>query len=355
MGVIITILVFSFLITFHEFGHFITAKLSGITVEEFSVGMGPAFFKRTYKGTQYSLRILPIGGYCKMEGEEEENDSEGSFSNKPLYTRFIVVVAGSVMNFIAGFLIFAIMVASSGVIGTTVVSDFREGMDSHPTQEAGLMAGDRIVKLNSTVTHISDDIVYYLTSRGDEPTDITVERNGETIVLKNVTFPYETYDKSEITGSPKDEGKPYHLVYTDFYVTTEPATFGGTIQTAFYKSLATAKLIWVTLGDIVRGKVGVTELSGPIGVGSAISSAIKVSWESFWRLVAFITINLAVVNLLPLPALDGGRIVFMIFELIARRPVPPEKENLVHFVGLVAFLLLAVFIAYQDIVKLLPS
>ena len=290
-----------------------------------------------------------------MEGEEEAADTDGSFSKKPLYTRFVVVVAGSVMNFIAGFLIFAIMVASSGVIGTTVVSSFREGLDYYPTQQAGLMEGDRIVKLNSTVTHISDDIVYYLTSRGDEPIDITLERNGETIVLEGVTFPYETYDKSQITGSPKDEGKPYHLVYTDFYVTTEKATFIGTIKTAFYKSLATAKLIWVTLGDLVRGKVGMTELSGPIGVGSAISSAIKVSWESFWRLVAFITINLAVVNLLPLPALDGGRIVFMIYELISRRPVPPEKENLVHFVGLVAFVVLAIFIAYQDILKLLPS
>lgn len=317
--------------------------------------MGPAFFKRTYKGTQYSLRVFPIGGFCKMEGEEEAADTDGSFSKKPLYTRFVVVVAGSVMNFIAGFLIFAIMVASSGVIGTTVVSSFREGLDYYPTQQAGLMEGDRIVKLNSTVTHISDDIVYYLTSRGDEPIDITLERNGETIVLEGVTFPYETYDKSQITGSPKDEGKPYHLVYTDFYVTTEKATFIGTIKTAFYKSLATAKLIWVTLGDLVRGKVGMTELSGPIGVGSAISSAIKVSWESFWRLVAFITINLAVVNLLPLPALDGGRIVFMIYELISRRPVPPEKENLVHFVGLVAFVVLAIFIAYQDILKLLPS
>lgn len=317
--------------------------------------MGPAFFKRTYKGTQYSLRVFPIGGYCKMEGEEESLDSAGSFSKKPLYTRFIVVIAGSVMNFIAGFLIFAIMVGSAGIIGTTVVSGFREGMESYPTQEAGLMVGDRIVRLNSTVTNISDDIVYYLTSRGDEPIDITVVRDGETIVLKDVNFPFETYDKSEITGSPKDEGKPYHLVYTDFYVATEKATFFGTIRAAFYKSLATAKLIWVTLGDLVRGKVGVTELSGPIGVGSAITSAIKVGWKTFWQLVAFITINLAVVNLLPLPALDGGRIVFMIFELVARRPVPPEKENLVHLAGLVAFLLLAVFIAYQDILKLLPS
>lgn len=289
-----------------------------------------------------------------MEGEEESADSEGSFSNKPLYKRFIVVVSGSLMNFIAGFLILAVMIGASGVVGTTTVSSFREGLESYPTQEAGLMAGDRILKLNSTRTNISDDIAYYLTSRGTEPIDITLERNGEIIVLSNVQFPYQTYDKSEITGSAKDAGKPYNVVYSDFYVTPEKATFGNTIKTAFYKSISIAKLIWVTLGDLVQGKVGVTELSGPIGVGSAISTAAKAGWNQLWTLIAFITINLGVMNLLPLPALDGGRIVFMIFELIARRPVPPEKENLVHLVGLAAFLLLAVFIAYQDIIKLLP-
>jgi len=353
--VILTLLVFSFLITLHEFGHFITAKKCGITVEEFAIGMGPAFFKKEKNGTLYSLRVFPIGGFCRMEGEEENSDSEGSFSKKPLYKRFIVVVAGALMNFIAGFLIVTIMIGATGVVGTTVVSGFREGFDSHPSQEAGLMEGDRIIKLNSTPTHISDDISYYLSSsRGTEPTDITVIRNGEKVVIEDVMFPYKTYDKQEITGSPKDAGKEYNIIYADFYVTPEKATFANTIKTGFFKSVSIAKLIWVTLGDLVKGKVGVTELSGPIGVGNAISTAVKSGASQFWTLIAFISINLGVMNLLPLPALDGGRIVFMIFELIARKPVPPEKENLVHLVGMVAFFLLAIFIAYHDILKLLP-
>ncbi|NMA79941.1 MAG: RIP metalloprotease RseP [Clostridiales bacterium] len=337
MQVIIAIIVFGVIIAIHEFGHFIVAKLCNIRVNEFAIGMGPALIKRSKGETLYALRAIPIGGYVKMEGEDESSDDDRAFNKKPVYQRMLVVVAGAVMNILLGFIIILIATLMSDGISTTVIASFNENATSH---ESGLKVDDKILKINGRRMFVDADIVYELLNDEDGITQILVERNGEKVNLDNVKFDIE-----------KNEDGTQSINF-DFMVYGQKKTFTNVVKFTADKTVSTARIIWLTLTDLLKGKYGINDLSGPIGVVDAIGQASSMGLLQLLALASFITINVGIFNLLPIPALDGGRIVFLIIEGIRRRPIKPEYEGYVHFIGLALLLLLMVIVSISDVVKL---
>lgn len=351
LSIIIAVLIFGFLIFIHEFGHFIAARKSGITVLEFAIGMGPVVFKKEKGGVIYSLRAIPLGGFCQMLGEDDESAEEGAFGKASKRSRFAVLVAGSFMNLLAGFILLIYLTVSSGNVLTTQVSQFREG--ANPSMEAGMQMGDKIVALNKTKVNIANDISMFLLRSSGEPVDITVIRDGKKVVLDDISFPCNEYEKREITGNYADEGVILRIYYADFYVTREEPSFFNVPKQAFYEGIGIVKAVWLALVDLVAGNVPVTDISGPVGVTDYIGTASKQGLNSLLTLIVFITINLGVVNLLPLPALDGGRILFLLIEAVLGKPVPAKYEAFVHFAGFVLLIGFSIFITYQDVLKII--
>lgn len=349
MYIAIAIIVFGLLVTVHELGHFIAAKSLGVRVNEFAVGMGPAILKKQGKETKYSLRLFPIGGFCAMEGEEEQSDDPGSFINKPIWKRFIILIAGSFMNFLAGFLIIVILFSGSKVFTTTTIAGFES--DFPNTESQYLAKGDRFYSINGERIYLTDDISTFLSRGNGQTADIVVIRNGEKVRLDNFPMSLREYDM---------DGKTVKRY--GFLVESEEATFGSKLRNSWYNSISFVRLVRLGLSDLIGGKAGVKDLSGPVGIVGMISEvgtssanrAIAISNIAY--IFAFIAINLAVMNLLPLPALDGGRIFFMfitfIVEKISRRKINPKYENYIHFAGFMLLIGLMVFVMFNDIVKL---
>ena len=333
-----TILFFCLIIAIHEFGHFFTAKLTGITVHEFSIGMGPKVFGGFRGGTQYSLRLLPIGGFVRMEGEDSESDDPNAFGNKNPWQRLIVLAAGAFMNFVLGLVLFVIIFAQSkGFYSATVGSI----IDGSAFQKAGMLPGDRIVYMQSdaykSAVHNYDDISYFIYKSGDKKADITFVRDGEKYV-KSIKPAYIESQKAVLFG---------------FKPKVVSANAARVIEYSLRKSFFVVKLVVSSFADLVKGTVHMSDMSGPVGIVREIGSATKVGFTAVLSLAALISINLGVVNLLPLPALDGGRILFILFEIVRGKPIDKEKEGFIHFAGLVLLLLLMAVITYADIVKLL--
>ena len=332
-------MIFGALIFVHELGHYLSARIFGVSVREFAIGMGPKLLRKKSKktGIDYSLRLLPIGGYVSMAGEDEQSDDPGAINHKPIWQRFIVLSAGSLMNLIVGIIVMCALIIATPSLGSTTILRF---VDDGATSEAsGLQIGDEITKIGNTSVHISYELVYMIMRNGIEPLDITVVRDGETVVVKDVVFP--TIVEDGVTfGS------------ADFYVTSEEKTPGVILKHSFYQSAATIRLIWESLFDLVTGRYGVEQISGPVGVTSAIGEAAKAGAYNLFYLCVLISMNLGIFNLLPLPALDGGRLVFLLIEAVRGKPIKPEYEGYVHFAGIVALMLAMVFITYKDIVKL---
>lgn len=337
MQVIIAIIVFGVIIAIHEFGHFAVAKLCNIRVNEFAIGMGPALIKRRKGETLYAVRAIPIGGYVKMEGEDESSDDDRAFNNKPVYQRILVVVAGAVMNLLLGFIIILIATLMSKGISTTVIANFNENATS---QESGLQVDDKILKINGRRVFVDADIVFELLNDEDGITQMVVERSGEKIQLNDVKFDIE-----------KNEDGTQSINF-DFMVYGQEKTFTNVMKFTANKTVSTARIIWITLTDLIKGKYGINDLSGPIGVVDAIGQASSMGLVELLALASFITINVGIFNLLPIPALDGGRIVFLIIEGIRRKPIKPEYEGYVHFIGLALLLILMLVVSVSDIVKL---
>lgn len=350
MSIIIAVLIFSLIITIHEFGHFIAAKSNGVKVNEFAIGMGPALFKKQKGETLYALRILPIGGYCAMEGEDTESSDGRAFCQKSVWRRMIIVVAGVFMNLILGLILLMVQTATSDAIVTTTVSMFEENALSH---ETGLEVGDKIVAINGMRIFTSMDMSYKFTNDEDGVYDIVVERDGKRVSLKNVAL-------STTVG---EDGK--EVVHYDFWVEPGEITVGSVITQSFKQTATDARLIYISLADMIRGKYTLKDMSGPIGIVDSIGDVIdserdeetgKIDWkglaDSVLSLSSFITINVGIFNLLPLPALDGGRFIFLLLEAIRGKPVPPEREGMVHTVGMAALLLLMLVITVSDITKL---
>lgn len=341
--VILAILIFGILIFIHEGGHFLFARLFKVSVKEFSIGMGPRILSKTSKksGIAYSLRLLPIGGFVSMEGEDEESDDPNAFNKKPVWQRFIIVAAGGLVNIIVGMLVMSILVFNSDILGSTVVAQVDEGTASY---EAGLQVNDEIIEVDGANVHIMDELTYQIMRRGIEPVDLTVIRKGEKITIENVQFPIGTTDG-------------YSYGNTDFKVYRENITFPVLVKHSFYRSMYTVTMIWESLYDLVTGRYGMEAVSGPVGVTEALTEAIDTDVQTgsnnFVYLAVVISMNLGIMNLLPLPALDGGRLVFLIVEAIRRKPVKPEVEGYVHFAGIVLLMILMVVICVKDVIGLI--
>ena len=339
MTIVFAILIFGLLILIHEGGHFLFARVFRVTVYEFAIGMGPKVLSHTSKktGIAYSLRLLPFGGFVSMAGEDEDCDDENAFCKKPVWQRMIITAAGAAMNLLVGILVMGILVASAKNLPSTVVYQF---MEDSTSAQYGLMEDDRITAVEGTAVHTANELVYEVMRKGVEPIDITVRRGGKTVVLHDVAFP-------TITESGETFGN------IDFYVYSETKTPLTVLKHGFFRSLSTIKMIWESLYDLITGRYGMNAVGGPVAVTEAMSEAASVGIADLVYLSVVISMNLGIMNLLPLPALDGGRLMFQLIEAIFRRPVPRHIEAYVHFGGIVVLMALMALITFKDIVGLI--
>ena len=335
-------MIFGFLIFIHELGHYLTARLFRVKILEFSIGMGPKVIQRASKktGIAYSLRALPVGGYVSMEGEDEDSPDENSFRSKPVWQRIIITSAGALTNILIGVLVMGILMAAEPVLPSTTVGAFAYNEDGVCYAESsGLEIGDRIVAVNGRRTHIANEVVYEIMRNGIEPLTVTVIRNGQKIQLDHVVFPTFT-EMGTLFGT------------VDFKVMPLEKTAFTVIREAFFRSVNTVRMIWESLFDLITGRYGMEAVSGPVGVTKALGEAAEQGTSDLVYLAVVISMNLGVMNLLPLPALDGGRLVFQFIELIRRKPVRAELEGYVHFAGLIVLMILMVVIAVKDVIGL---
>ncbi|HAQ63943.1 MAG TPA: hypothetical protein DCR23_05725 [Ruminococcaceae bacterium] len=346
----LAILFFGVIIIIHEFGHFICAKLFDVKVNEFSIGMGPAIFKKQKGETQYSLRALPIGGYVSMEGEDEESEDERAFNKKKVWQRIIIVVAGATMYLILGLVIMAITLSTStDLIGTNTIKEFYPTAVSN--QQGGLKEGDKFLKIDGHAVWSERDLSFLMSRSDNGVFNFTVERDGENVELNNVAFKTENVEYN---------GKTVTMITYDFVIVGEKPTFKNVFVNSFTQSASIVRTVWLSLFDVVTGRYGMSELAGPVGTVDIIadvaqSAAEEHNFEQLLFIMALITINIGVANLLPLPALDGGRLLFLIIEGIRRKPVNRKYEGYIHAAGLALLLLLMVFVTYNDIVRIIHT
>lgn len=440
--ILIGVLLFELIIFIHEFGHFITAKKSGIKVNEFSLGMGPKIFSFGKGETKYSLRVFPIGGFCAMEGEDEDSPEPRAFNNAKVWKRMIIIIAGAVMNIILGFVLMFVVVVQQDSYSSTEVQSFpatsfssctglqsgdvikeingygiSTSMDfNYPISTAELktvdgstleiykedcgnnlynmavslvqdknnkLSDEQVSKVNELLSKSTNEIVkakskedafsvyenYYKKindacgikdykvekivekeTRKRYTADILVERNGEEKLLKNVQF---------FTYTTKDNSDPQ--VSIDFYVKPIDKTIGSVISQTFKQTISTCKMIYASLGGLLTGKFGLKDMSGPIGIASAVTTVASESLASGFMsavnsiiyVMMIITVNLGLFNMLPFPALDGGRFVFLIIEAIRGKSVPRKVEAIVNGIGMGLLILLMILITANDIFKLI--
>lgn len=347
MYIVIAILMFGILIAIHEFGHFATAKLCRVRVDEFAIGMGPAIFKKQKGETQYSLRILPFGGFCAM-GEDEESDDPRAFVNQGFCKKFFILCAGSFMNFVLGVVLIVIMYAPAQGFIEPVISDFLDGCPYNSSD--AFQVGDRFYSIDGHRIYLNSDVSMFL-ERGDGVYDIVVIRDGEKVEFSDM----------ELTRAVKTEqGMKYGFTWT-----ISEANFGAKLRYTWNTAMEFSRLVWLGLGDLIHGAVGVDDMAGPVGivdmmneVGSSAASAADAIYSMLY-FSAFIAINLAIMNMLPIPALDGGRVFLMIVtvivEAITRRRLDPKYEGYIHAGGMILLLLLMAFIMYNDIARLITG
>ena len=341
MKIILALLIFSLIVLFHEFGHFLLVKRGGIGVTEFSLGMGPRLFSKQIGETRYSVKLLPFGGSCMMVGEDGESDEENSFGSKSVWTRISVVAAGPIFNFILAFFLALFIVGSIGYDAPDIVAV----MDGYPAAEAGMQPGDRIVQMNKTHIHVYREVSLYVQMHQGETVTVTYERDGE---------------RHAVTLEPKmSEYGTYLLGFQGSGVRAK----GNVFQTVYYSAYEVKYWISTTLKSLAmmfHGQVSADDISGPVGIVNAIGNTYEASredggfyvWLNMLNISILLSANLGVMNLLPIPALDGGRLVFLIIEAVRRKRIDPEKEGMVHFVGLMALMLLMVVVMFNDVRKL---
>lgn len=330
---VIAVLMFLLLILVHELGHFVAAKSVGVKVNEFAIGFGPTILRKKWGETTYMLKLIPFGGYCAMEGEDENSADENAFCNKAAWKRGIVVIAGAVFNLILGMIIVGITLLPQERFTSTTVAEFAE---SAVSVESGLKEGDKIIRVDGRRVFTTYDLSYTFTGVKDGKLDLTVLRDGEKIKLDDVKF-----------ATKEAEGISYIAV--DFYVEGVEKTFGTFLSETAKMTLSYGRVVWFSLIDLITGKYGISAVSGPVGVTAAIGSVAKESLVNILPIMALITINLGIFNLLPLPALDGGRLLFILFEIIFRKAVPQKYEGFVHAIGFVILILIMIAITAKDI------
>ena len=342
LGIIVALIVFSIIILFHEFGHFLLAKKNGVGVTEFALGMGPILFSFKRGETVYALKALPLGGSCSMVGEDTDETGDNSFNSKGVWQRFSVIAAGPVFNFILAF-VFAVILVSIVGFDTPVVYKVEEG---GPAWEAGIRDGDVIQSVNGKKVHMYKELgIEVLMNSGGAPMEMVLSRNGST---------YGT----TVTPELGSDGTYKIQIYGGQYERT------GVLDTLKYSVFEVRYWITTTvrsLGMLITGQVSANDLSGPVGIVDMIDDTYQEARSYGWldvllnmmNICILLSANLGVVNLLPIPALDGGRLVFLIVEAVRGKPVPPEKEGWVHTIGFALLMVLMVFILYNDIHKLL--
>lgn len=351
MYIIIAIIIFGILIAIHEFGHFTAAKLCGVKVEEFAIGMGPALFKKQKGETVYALRILPIGGFCAMAGEDEESDDPRAFTNQSFWKKFVILCAGSFMNLVLGIVLILIMYAGAQAFVTPTIDHFMDGCPYEGTE--AMQAGDTFYSIDGQRIYLVSDVSSFL-MRGDGVYDIVMLRDGEKVELKDFALTTKTY------AEYANDGPKYGFVfgYTE-------ATFGAKLEYTWNTTLEFSRLVWLGLGDLINGKVGLKDMSGPVGIVDMMNEvgqqaeSTKAAADNLLYISAFIAVNLAIMNMLPIPALDGGRVFLMIvtviIEAVSHKKLDPKYEGYIHLGGMVLLLGLMALVMYNDIAKLITG
>lgn len=351
MTLILFIVIFGAVVIAHEFGHFLLAKANGIHVVEFAVGMGPTICSVQKGGTKYALKLLPIGGACMFEGEDglaekDGEESSGSFQKAPVWGRISTVVAGPLFNFLLAFVIAFIMVNMSDIVAIRN-PEITQIIEGGGAEAAGLQAGDTIISINGERMRLYEEISLYMQATYREGTVEVVYERGGVRYTAEVTPQY-----SETTG------RPQLGVINVSYVQPEGL---ATLKYAWYEMRYSAKATYKSLGMLFKGKVSRQDVAGPVGiavnvVGKTYETAKNYGWQSvlvsMLNITLMLSVNLGILNLLPIPALDGGRLVFLLVEVLRGKPVPPEKEGMVHFVGLVFFMILMVLVFFNDLANI---
>ncbi|OLA38154.1 MAG: hypothetical protein BHW35_03210 [Firmicutes bacterium CAG:176_63_11] len=349
--ILAAILVFGVLIAVHELGHFMAAKACGVRVNEFSIGMGPALWKKQKGETQYSLRLFPVGGFCAMEGEEEDSDDPTALNNQGFWAKLLIFAAGAAMNFIAGLLIILVLYADAQAFYVPVVAGFADGC---PLESAdGLQEGDRLLRIDGEKVYVYSDISLLMGLNKTGAFDLQIERNGEVITLRDFTM-----ERREYTDQ---NGKAY--TGYGLYFGAEEATLGRKLSYSWNNAMDFARLVRLSLQMLVTGQAEVKDLSGPVGIVSTMTqvgeqaATTRAAVENIAYLAALIAVNLAVMNLLPLPALDGGKIFFLVINAVSmqlfKKQIPAKYENYIHFAGLILLLALMAVITFSDVWKLI--
>lgn len=411
LTIVAAILVFSVIVLVHEYGHYKAAKSVGIRVYEFAIGMGPTLFKKEKNGTIYSIRAIPIGGFVQMEGEEEEVRTSTSFSTKTIWQRFKVIAAGPIMNYVLALVLFIIIALSYGVYGNHI-----DYIDENSNEyKAGLRTGDKIISVNGEKAYIWEDIFYEIVNPDNKyytvkyesdgqvkqakvennyrkivgittvmedgnttttvsPTDVTSPayvagvNNGDKVIKIN-DVPVSTWEELtyQVENTPNEKSvkltvdrngkildfniEPQTQITVRFNTQLEKS-FATAISSSAYKTVYYIELMFKTISQLVTGKLGSDALGGPVMVISMVGEAAESGILSLLNLAAFISINLGFMNLLPIPALDGSKLVFLIIEGIRGKSIPIEKEGYIHFIGFVVLIVFMIFITYKDILRL---
>ena len=366
MSVFITLLaalfVFSAVIAIHEFGHFTVAKLCGIQVNEFSIGMGPALWKKIHKGTQYTLRALPVGGYVALEGEESPESQQAEAARQkepeanpvppelrtgkplneaPVWQRMLVMVAGAFMNFVLGFVVLLVLItAQSSPITSKVIYAIEDGALCGQT---GLQAGDKVLAVNGRRCFVANDMIYELVRTERYQADFTVLRNGQKVELPDVQFDTWTDENGQVHMS---------LGFTVYGIEKTPL---NVLREAGNSMLYYGRIIFTSLTDLLRGRESINNLSGPVGIVTAIGQAASYGWQDLLQLLALITINLGIFNLLPFPALDGGKVVFLAIEGVTGHAVPEKLQGGLTVAAFALLFGLMIFATYNDIIRLVTG
>lgn len=332
------------MIFIHEFGHFFTAKLCGIKVNEFALGMGPTLFHFQKDETKYALRLLPIGGFCAMEGEDSSSTDDRAFSNKPVWKRILVVVMGAIMNIIFGLLLMMIILGQQSAFTSTTIAEFT---NNSAFQSAGLKKGDTFVSVDHYRIYGDKDLNFALVTANPSSVDIEVQRNGKIVSFQDVKLNHKAIN-----------GK--NIVSVDFYVKPIQKTFGTLITKSVQDTVSTVRLVWYSLIGLLTGKYGFNDMAGPVGAADAVGQAMTVGLQQSFiaglnnvlYIMMLFTVNLGVFNLIPFPALDGGKLLFLIVEAIRRKPINEKYQGAVEMVGFALLMCFMLIVTFSDIMRL---
>lgn len=350
---ILTLLVFEFLIFIHEFGHYITARIFKVTVTEFSLGFGPELLTYESKktGIKYKLSIIPFGGFVAMAGEDDESDDPNAFNKKPAWQRFIITAAGATVNIVAGFLAMIIIVCFINIGNTTYGAPmddayldelgYEELNKTYRSSDFGLEFGDEITHVNGKRVKIFDELSYQIMRYGNEPVDLTVIRDGKEMVIEDVSFP-----------TVMEQGQVFGII--DFKITglKEKNVF-NVFSLSVRKSALVMRMCWESIIDLISGRYTLEAVSGPVGISTAIGEAASLGFLSLLNITVLISMNLGFMNLVPFPALDGGRLITIIIEMITRKKIPTRIEGMINAIGLAILFVFMIIVLFKDVFMLI--